>query len=68
MPSRFAKYCVIEAYVILVFYIKLSIFVLRYLTMKYLLLVVIATTALTVHAAPAEIQVITTIKTHYVMW
>ena len=32
--------------------------------MKYLLLVVIATTALTVHAAPAEIQVITTIKTH----
>merc|ERR1711894_132989 len=28
----------------------------RYLTMKYLLLVVIATTALTVHAAPAEIQ------------
>merc|ERR1711894_866820 len=28
----------------------------RYLTMKYLLLVVIATAALTVHAAPAEIQ------------
>merc|ERR1711894_829734 len=28
----------------------------RYLTMKYLLLVVIATTALTVHSAPAEIQ------------
>ena len=68
MPSRFINFGVLEAHVNLIFYIKLSIFVLRYLTMKYLLLVVIATTALTVHAAPAEIQVITTIKTHYVMW